>query len=92
MTLKERVNFLWRLGWVLIGLGTIAWTIGRRAPSDIAVYAAVVLFVGYGALGVFYLATSRCPHCGRHTDLRGKGAYCPRCGKWIPLREHEPPG
>jgi hypothetical protein len=23
--------------------------------------------------------------------LRGKGAYCPKCGNWIPLREHEPP-
>ena len=91
MTAKERANFIYRVTLVVGGLGAVVFAVGRGASSDIFVYIVIAVITAYIALGVLFLAASRCPHCGRHVDLRGKGSYCLRCGKWIPLREGEPP-
>jgi tRNA(Ile2) C34 agmatinyltransferase TiaS len=91
MTPRGRANALYYGGLALCAAGGLALGIERVHPSDSLFAIGAALIVGFVALAAFSLASSRCPHCRRYIDLRGRSAYCPRCGKWIPSREGDLP-
>jgi hypothetical protein len=91
VTPRGRANANYYAGLALCTVGGITVLLGRARSSDIIFAVGVILLAGYVALAVFGLATSRCPHCRRHIDLRGSSAYCPRCGRWIPAHEGDAP-
>jgi hypothetical protein len=67
---------------IIVGLG-----IGIRHGSGFLITVGVIALLAELVIAGVSLATSRCPHCDRFIDLRGRSAYCPRCGQWLPLRE-----
>jgi hypothetical protein len=91
MTPKARANLSYYWGVALCIAGGIVLGIERALHTGLLSVAGVMLIVSFMAISVFHLATSRCPRCRRFIDLRGRSAYCPRSGDWIPATEGEQP-
>ena len=89
MTPKARANLYYYGGLPVCFLGAVMLAVGRAVSSDVFTGFGATLIVLWVAVSAIGLATSQCPHCRRFIDLRGRSAYCVRCGRWIPAHEGE---
>ena len=75
MTPKARANLYYYAGLPVCFLGALMLAVGRAASSDIFTGVGATLIVVWVVLVAIGLATSRCPHCRRFIDLRGRSGY-----------------
>ncbi len=80
MTPKARANLYYYGGLPVCFLGAVMLAVGRAVSSDVFTGFGATLIVLWVALTAIGLATSRCPHCRRFIDSRGRSAYS--CTVW----------
>jgi hypothetical protein len=75
----------------VLAMGVLTVSIGYRGWDNTPAVVLCALFATWIGSGVLIFLTNRCPHCRRSIDLRGGGAYCPKCGEWNPREWGEAP-
>ena len=93
VTPKYRQNLYHYVGVGLMLLALVGLGLGTRGDNRLLTAVGVTAVIAFLVLAGLSIADSRCPYCGRFIDLRGPGAYCPRCGEWLALHDGDaPPG
>jgi hypothetical protein len=93
MTPKARANVTYYFVIAVLATGVVTAFIGYGGWDTTPGVFRWVLIASYVGCGVLIFLTNRCPHCRRSIDLRGGGAYCPKCGGWNPRKSGDaPPG
>src|SRR5687768_7012680 len=93
MTPKARANVSYYVVIAVLATGVVTVSIGYRGWGNTPLVLRWALIASYIGSGVLIFLTNRCPHCRRSIDLRGGGAYCPRCRGWNPREPGDaPPG
>ena len=90
-TVKARAKRQYQ--WLLMSAALVGLTfgIGELSGSSALQFAGASLLVATLILTAVLFNSWRCPQCRQRIDLRGPGAFCPKCGVWIPEDHDEPP-
>ena len=70
------INIFWAI--CIFGLILLLAGLGAEIKA-LSIIGTLVIIAGL----IFQLFTYKCPHCGRHLDLRCRGPHCPFCGEII---------